>query len=163
MARWSQLWGAGAVFTQTLCGFYLLSKYGVFLSKVSGPSMFPTFSGKGDVVVVDAFSKWTGNIRKGDVIICVRPVNPNESIIKRVAGVEDEYVLVYPDREHADLRRVLVPRGHVWIQGDNPTHSLDSRQYGPVPLALVRGRVVAQLWPTLTAVPASPMHTAHQR
>jgi hypothetical protein len=41
-----------------------------------------------------------------------------------------------------------VPTGHIWIQGDNPTHSLDSRQYGPVPLALVKGRVLAQVWPT---------------
>ncbi len=38
-----------------------------------------------------------------------------------------------------------VPAGHVWVQGDNLAHSLDSRVYGPVPLALVKGRVVCQV------------------
>jgi Signal peptidase, peptidase S26 len=37
-----------------------------------------------------------------------------------------------------------VPRGHVWLQGDNLLLSRDSREYGPVPLALLRGRVIAQ-------------------
>jgi hypothetical protein len=45
-----------------------------------------------------------------------------------------------------------VPPGHIWIQGDNPTHSLDSRQYGAVPLALVRGRVVLQVRSSSTLI-----------
>jgi inner membrane protease subunit 1 len=36
----------------------------------------------------------------------------------------------------------------VWLQGDNGPMSRDSREYGPVPLALVRGRVVCQVLPT---------------
>jgi inner membrane protease subunit 1 len=40
-----------------------------------------------------------------------------------------------------------VPPGHVWLEGDNLIVSRDSREYGPVPLALVRGRAVAQIWP----------------
>lgn len=38
-----------------------------------------------------------------------------------------------------------IPTGHVWLQGDNLIMSRDSREYGPVPLALVRGRVVCQV------------------
>lgn len=38
-----------------------------------------------------------------------------------------------------------VPPGHVWLTGDNLILSRDSREYGPVPLALVKGRVVAQV------------------
>jgi inner membrane protease subunit 1 len=29
----------------------------------------------------------------------------------------------------------------VWLEGDNPFNSTDSRSYGPVPLALVKGLV----------------------
>lgn len=43
------------------------------------------------------------------------------------------------------LGHTQVPQGHVWIQGDNLLHSLDSRAYGPVPLGLVRGRVMCQV------------------
>lgn len=42
---------------------------------------------------------------------------------------------------------VQVPEGHCWVLGDNQAASRDSRTYGPVPLALVRGRVVARVWP----------------
>ena len=35
---------------------------------------------------------------------------------------------------------VQVPKGHVWLQGDNFINSTDSRHYGPVPYALLRGR-----------------------
>ncbi|XP_061621984.1 mitochondrial inner membrane protease subunit 1 isoform X1 [Phyllopteryx taeniolatus] len=40
-----------------------------------------------------------------------------------------------------------VPKGHVWLEGDNLTNSTDSRSYGPVPYALIRGRVCLKLWP----------------
>ena len=33
-----------------------------------------------------------------------------------------------------------VPEGHCWVLGDNLTESRDSRVYGPIPLALVRGK-----------------------
>jgi len=38
-----------------------------------------------------------------------------------------------------------VPPGHIWLEGDNLIVSRDSREYGPLPLALVRGRAVAQV------------------
>jgi hypothetical protein len=34
-----------------------------------------------------------------------------------------------------------VPKGHVWLQGDNAYNSTDSRHYGPVPYALIQGKV----------------------
>jgi hypothetical protein len=35
-----------------------------------------------------------------------------------------------------------VPQGHVWLLGDNPNHSRDSRHYGPVPSGLIIGKAV---------------------
>ena len=42
---------------------------------------------------------------------------------------------------------VKIPKGHVWLQGDNRMASVDSRAYGPVPVALVKGRVLLRVWP----------------
>lgn len=35
----------------------------------------------------------------------------------------------------------------MWIEGDNPQNSVDSRSYGPVPVGTIQGRVVARVWP----------------
>lgn len=40
-----------------------------------------------------------------------------------------------------------VPANHVWLQGDRLDASRDSREYGPVPMELLRGRVIACVWP----------------
>ena len=44
-------------------------------------------------------------------------------------------------------QRVEVPPGHVWLQGDNKDNSTDSRDYGPVPFALIMGKVFVRVWP----------------
>jgi nickel-type superoxide dismutase maturation protease len=44
------------------------------------------------------------------------------------------------------LRRVE-PSGQLWLQGDNPAGSTDSRQFGAVPATALRGRVLLRLWP----------------
>lgn len=35
----------------------------------------------------------------------------------------------------------MVPDDHVWLLGDNPENSNDSRYYGPMPVANLQGRV----------------------
>lgn len=42
---------------------------------------------------------------------------------------------------------IYVPKGHVWLEGDNSDDSLDSRVYGPVPMGLIQSRVFARVWP----------------
>ena len=42
-------------------------------------------------------------------------------------------------------RMFKIPKGHVWLQGDNTVNSIDSRDYGPVPEATLKGRVIARV------------------
>ncbi len=42
----------------------------------------------------------------------------------------------------ADTAPVTVPEGHVFIMGDHRDRSNDSRAFGPVPVTLLRGRVL---------------------
>lgn len=58
-----------------------------------------------------------------------------------------------------------IPQGMVWLEGDNPFNSTDSRSYGPVPLALVKGLVSFKVSQSLARVtlccgrPISPIDT----
>mmetsp|Transcript_13532 Transcript_13532/g.31658 ORF Transcript_13532/g.31658 Transcript_13532/m.31658 type:complete len:418 (+) Transcript_13532:229-1482(+) len=42
---------------------------------------------------------------------------------------------------------LVVPRQCVWLEGDCPLFSMDSRQYGPINVSNLRGRLVFRLWP----------------
>lgn len=44
-------------------------------------------------------------------------------------------------------RLIYVPKGHVWLEGDNSENSRDSRNYGPVPAGLIVSRAMVRLWP----------------
>lgn len=39
-----------------------------------------------------------------------------------------------------------MPKGHVWLEGDNLRNSTDSRCYGPVPYGLIRGRICFKVY-----------------
>lgn len=62
-------------------------------------------------------------------------------------------------------RTATVPPSHVWVEGDNPLFSVDSRHYGPVPLDSVRGRVLMRVWPLWRkgGVEASPVIMTRER
>ncbi len=45
------------------------------------------------------------------------------------------------------LDKIVVPKGCVWLEGDCPLFSMDSRQYGPINTSRIRGKLVFRLWP----------------
>ncbi|KAJ9104649.1 hypothetical protein QFC21_002147 [Naganishia friedmannii] len=50
-------------------------------------------------------------------------------------------------RPETGVGHVRIPRGHVWLAGDNLSNSTDSRAYGPVAVGLLKGKVLARVWP----------------
>ena len=61
---------------------------------------------------------------------------PGRDVLLPVAQAESPV----QDDEWDEPEMIQVPEGHVWVEGDNLSWSRDSRFFGPVPLALVRGR-----------------------
>jgi inner membrane protease subunit 1 len=97
----------------------------------------------------------TSPLAVGDVVVVQHP-HRRGTVCKRVLGLPGDQVLLYRPQQrshphhhhHPDHNNVLtVPDGHVWLEGDNPNNSADSRSYGPVPAALIQGRVLARIWP----------------
>ena len=50
-------------------------------------------------------------------------------LIKRVIGTEGDTVFTRPPYP---FKTAVVPMGHVWVEGDDGVHSIDSNTYGPV-------------------------------
>jgi inner membrane protease subunit 1 len=95
----------------------------------------------GDYVLVDNLTVLVGDIQKGDVVVSRSPQNPLKLICKRVVAVDGDLLKTgYFSAQH-------VPKGHVWLEGDNRTESHDSRAYGPVPKGLITGRVFMKIYP----------------
>jgi len=88
---------------------------------------------------------------RGDVVVAASPNNPRQKVCKRLLAFEGESVGVATTGAGwwgvPVVQRRPVPQGHVWLQGDNLSNSTDSRSYGPVPRALVQGKVVWKLYP----------------
>ncbi|MDA1184937.1 MAG: signal peptidase I [Acidobacteria bacterium] len=112
----------------------------------------------------------TESIRRGDVIVFKFPEVPERDFIKRVIGLPGETVelrkkrvyindvvldepyvryLSPPDQDSGsafDVREqygpVTVPDGHYFMMGDNRDNSEDSRYWGFLPEAYVKGRAL---------------------
>lgn len=130
---------------------------------IVGESMAP-FLGNGDRLVSlrDAYDGKTNLPERGDVIV-VRDRDDHSTIVKRVVGLPGEWVAggsgriwingqplsePYLANPMTDAPwRWKVPAGAVWIMGDNRSLSKDSRDYGPIPMADIKGKVSWRIWP----------------
>src|SRR4051794_22071536 len=99
---------------------------------VTGPSMAPAIH-HGDQLLVDV-RRVRRPARAGDVIVVRLPERPLS--VKRVVRLEGG--------------------GEVWVEGDNPFGSTDSRDLGAVPSGDVIGRVIVRLWPRPGRIPRAP-------
>lgn len=108
--------------------------------------MYPTINktSRDDYVIVEMISKSKDLLKKNDVVISRQPTDPQEFICKRITCVAGDNI---PIDTLASTSLSVVPRGHVWLEGDNRLLSHDSRIFGPVPLALIVGRVMLRVWP----------------
>ncbi|XP_061466534.1 mitochondrial inner membrane protease subunit 1 isoform X1 [Rhineura floridana] len=111
----------------------------------SGPSMEPTIQNS-DIVFSENLSCNFYSIQKGDIVIAKNPTDPKSNICKRVIGLEGDKVCTSSPSDFLKMHS-YVPKGHVWLEGDNLRNSTDSRCYGPVPYGLIRGRICFKLWP----------------
>lgn len=135
------------VFTQFICFLNVFSNHVVEVHQCLGPSMLPTFNVSGDILLLEHLSSRFERIKPGDVVMARSPANPRLVVCKRVLGLEGDSVTVLPTSSRGHIRQTVVPKGHVWLQGDNAYNSTDSRHYGPVPYALIQGKVFYRIWP----------------
>ena len=131
---------------------------------IPSESMVPTLQ-VGDRVLVNKFIYRFTEPQRGDIVVFKSVEGDGEDLIKRVVGVPGDVIAVrngrllvngkrqsepyvnkrFPDRSF--FAPTTVPKGHVFVMGDNRTNSLDSRYFGPVPEKKIEGEAFLRFWP----------------
>lgn len=78
---------------------------------------------------------------KGDILVLFHP-EESTLVVKRCVAGEGDMI------EHTIARlfsiNTTIPDGYLFVLGDNRPNSIDSREYGLIPMSSVYGRVVGQ-------------------
>ena len=152
--------------------------------QVKGSSMFPTFKDQ-EYLLTDKVTYKSRLPKYGDVIVFKAPINENYDFIKRVIATPGQTVMVKAGNVYIDGKMLdefylpstyttsagqflsegesfVVPEGTVMAFGDNRDHSSDSRDWGPVPLQNIVGRVFFRYWPmNTTGLVANPVKSTN--
>ena len=107
------------------CLLHCIHEYGVDVTMCVGPSMLPTFSLIGDVVIMERITPKLNYYSRGDVVIATSPTDPKQTVCKRIRAIEGDTVTMNTFQPRK--MTIKVPKGHVWLEGDNSTNSTDSR------------------------------------
>ena len=95
---------------------------------VRGQSMAPALL-PGDHLLVRPARR----LRRRDLVVVADPAAPGRWVVKRIAALPGDRIVVGD--------RTLEAGDGLILLGDNADHSTDSRDYGPVAVAAVHGRV----------------------
>ncbi|XVE88350.1 hypothetical protein DITRI_Ditri19aG0062600 [Diplodiscus trichospermus] len=129
----------------------------VCLVQTYGPSMLPTLNITGNLVLAERISTRTVKLRPGDVVIFRSPESPRKIVCKRLIGMEGDHVTYVVDPKNNDgCETIVVPKGHVWVEGDNIYASRDSRYFGAIPYGLLQSRAFWKLLPLKDFGPLAP-------
>ncbi|KAL8103480.1 mitochondrial ATP-independent inner membrane protease subunit 1a-like [Apium graveolens] len=130
------------------CALHVTNTYLFTPAYVFGPSMLPTFNISGDFVLAEKISPRFGKVCLNDVVLIRSPEDPRKIVTKRIVGMEGDNVTYSINPESDDsFKTVVVPKGHVWIEGDNKYMSRDSKDFGPVPYGMIVGRIFWKVLP----------------
>jgi signal peptidase I len=129
--------------------------------RVQNISMQPTLV-EGNVILVNKLAYKFGQMHTGDVVIFHNPNDTSEDYIKRLIGKPGDQVvvqngLVYVNGVMLDEPYIAenpqyagtweVPKGTIFVLGDNRNQSSDSHSWGFVPLTDVVGKALVVYWP----------------
>ncbi|EPX71026.1 inner membrane peptidase complex catalytic subunit 2 [Schizosaccharomyces octosporus yFS286] len=126
--------------------FLFIEQHIFSIGSIDGRSMKPTLNPETNFLKRDKVLvwKWNKSFERGDVVILRSPEDPQKLLVKRILAVEDDLVKTRPPKS---TRFVPIPEGHVWVEGDEQFHSIDSNKFGPVSTGLITAKIIAVVFP----------------
>ena len=135
---------------------------------VQGQSMEPTLHNH-EYILVEKVSYWFHGPERGDVVVFKYPNDPTQDYIKRVIGLPGDHVTIRTTGVYVNGKRlaesgyiaaepeyagagclncdVRVPKGSLFVLGDNRNNSSDSHEWGLLPRGNMIGRAWVAYWP----------------
>ena len=135
---------------------------------VSGESMYPTLNNK-DYLILNRLSYKFGDVKKGDIIVFKTNLKQDngkdKDLIKRVIATEGDHLVIKDSKVYVNDKLlnepyidnaytsgdidVVIPKGKVFVMGDNRENSKDSRSedVGLVSESDILGEVMVRLFP----------------
>jgi len=136
--------------------------------KIPAGSMEPTLL-IGDYLIIDSAYFKKNELQRRELVICQNPKDPTKDFIKRIIALAGEKIeiknkQVYINDEvlaesyvvHNDVNSdvairdnfgpEVVPLNHCFVLGDNRDNSMDSRWWGSIPLANIKGKPLYIYW-----------------
>lgn len=136
---------------------------------VDGKSMQSTLQDK-DILFVEKICLFKHDFKRGQIIIFNSHLRNNDIFVKRIIALEgdtveikngkvirngielkEDYldlgVITVGDTFLTDDKEYVVPKGCVFVMGDNRGDSSDSRKIGPVKIKDIKGHVIIRAFP----------------
>ncbi|SDW77919.1 signal peptidase I [Marininema mesophilum] len=139
-----------------LCLLILSRSYDLYV--IVGSSMKPTIHSQNTVIA----EQDPDNFARRDIIL-FQPPGTTRLYAKRIIGLAGDRIKVNHHRIYVNDHQTvsptsrtkkydsfplrLVPQHHLFVMGDNPKQSVDSRDFGPISQNTVEGRIVGVLQP----------------
>jgi signal peptidase I len=108
--------------------FFILFNFRV--SYVIGNSMHPTLKNN-TLIIIDKYFFKIFEIKRGDILVIT--LN-KEEMIKRIAYLPGESF-------ENEGKKITLEKNEIYLLGDNPKESIDSRDYGPVNTRNIIGKI----------------------
>lgn len=162
-SRWRLSWWIQLLAIALAFVIGLVLRYYYFQSTtVTAKSMLPTLV-PGDKLLIKKAAYWREPPQRGDIVVFPAPSGKNEYLIKRVIGLPNEHIVSIRGKVYIngrpldepytggipthDIMPMVIPPGTVYVMGDNRNHSEDSRDFGPIKIDDIIGKVVWRLAP----------------
>ncbi|KAH7847875.1 hypothetical protein Vadar_031220 [Vaccinium darrowii] len=91
-----------------LCFVHVTNTYLCGLGEAEGPSMLPTLSLTGDLILAERISARFGKLGPGDIVFVRSPEDPRTILVKRVKGMEGDSVTYIVDPKNSDRRKTVI-------------------------------------------------------